>query len=209
MWLIHCFVFSKVLLMFISPKSLCLASTCTVDGQCINSVWPLGGTTITHSWIPKCCLVVIYELWFQQYDAIKSCVCVCVGRCWTRWWWTEAPPPTCPTWTCTWTDDSSRQCRATVRAELSVAAREAVSGRHHGAAVTVVPVLPLTPHPSHPPPPSLQGWSCPRPLAALRTPPPREPPWSTPTCRPSWSLPSALTRCPSGPSWCRLGWSSW
>lgn len=32
-----------------------------------------------------------------------------------RWWWTEAHPPTCLTWTCTSTADSSPRCRETVR----------------------------------------------------------------------------------------------
>lgn len=31
-----------------------------------------------------------------------------------RWWWTEAPPPTSPTWTSSWTDTSSPLCRETV-----------------------------------------------------------------------------------------------
>lgn len=54
-----------------------------------------------------------------------------------------------------------------------------------------------------------QEWLCLRPRAALRMRPLREPPWSTPMFRPSWSPPSAPTRCPSGPSWCLLEWSSW
>lgn len=54
-----------------------------------------------------------------------------------------------------------------------------------------------------------QEWLCLHPRAALRMRPLREPPWSTPTFRPSWSPPSAHTRCPSGPSWCLLEWSSW
>lgn len=43
------------------------------------------------------------------------CARVCVYRCWMRWWWTEARPPTCPMWTYTSMDDSSPQCRETVR----------------------------------------------------------------------------------------------
>lgn len=53
-----------------------------------------------------------------------------------------------------------------------------------------------------------QAWSFPRRRAARRTRWPPEPPWSTPTSRPSWSPPSALTPSPSDPSWCLPEWSS-
>lgn len=45
---------------------------------------------------------------------IWSVVCV-LHRCWMKWWWIEAHLLTCPMLTCTSMDDSSPQCRGTVR----------------------------------------------------------------------------------------------
>ncbi len=52
---------------------------------------------------------------YSKLQRVICCVCLCVCfRYWTRWWWTEDPPPISPMLTSSWMDTSLPQCREMV-----------------------------------------------------------------------------------------------